>query len=96
MVLRSPNPPLTDGVVTLRPPDESDLTAIDLGLHDSDVVRWFGQPQASASDVLELNRRRWAEGSPTFSICEMDLHCCGHVYGVWATGIACAVSATCG
>ncbi len=80
MTLRPPSPPLTDGVVILRPPDEGDLAAIDLGLHDPDVVRWFGQPVSSAVDVLALNRTRWADGSPTFSICEQDLACVGHVW----------------
>ena len=80
MVLRAPSPPLTDGVVTLRLPDEGDLAAIDLGLHDPDVVRWFDQPVSSAADVLALNRARWADASPTFSICEQDLACVGHVW----------------
>ena len=78
--LNAPDPPLTDGIVTLRPPDERDLTAIDLGIHDPDVVRWFGQPASSATDVLAENRRRWADGSPTFSICELDDVCVGHVW----------------
>jgi len=71
---------LSDGVVNLRPPDERDLTAIDLGIHDPDVVRWFGQPDSSAMEVLILNRRRWADGSPTFAICETDGACVGHVW----------------
>ncbi len=89
MGLRIPDPPLSDGVVTLRPPDERDLAAINLGIHDPDVVRWFGQPNSSAMDLLLLNRRRWADGSPTFSICELDGICVGHVWvnveGVEAT-----------
>ena len=48
------------------------MPAIDAGLHDPDVVRWFGQPTASAAEVVELNERRWAEGSPTLSLCERD------------------------
>ncbi len=80
MVLRAPSPQLTDSVVTLRPPDEGDLVAIGLGLHDPDVVRWFGQPVSSAAEVLTLNRTRWADGSPTFSICERDNACVGHVW----------------
>jgi [ribosomal protein S5]-alanine N-acetyltransferase len=80
MILCVPDPPLSDGVVTLRPPDERDLAAIDLGIHDPDVVRWFGQPDSSAMDVLMLNRRRWADGSPTFSVCEQDGTCVGHVW----------------
>ena len=31
-------------------------------------------------DVLLLNRKRWADGSPTFSICESDGICVGHVW----------------
>lgn len=81
MTTLAPHPPLSDGVVTLRPPDERDLAAIDRGIHDPDVVRWFGQPTASAADVLEQNRGRWADGSgPTFSICEADGACVGHVW----------------
>jgi [ribosomal protein S5]-alanine N-acetyltransferase len=79
-MLRVPSPPLSDGVVTLRPPDERDLAAIDLGIHDPEVVRWFGTPDSSAMDVLALNRERWADGSPTFCICENDDICVGHVW----------------
>jgi len=73
-------PSLTDGVVILRPPDERDLEAIELGIHDPDVVRWFGRPSGSAAEVLALNRSRWARGSPTLSICEAGEVCIGHVW----------------
>jgi RimJ/RimL family protein N-acetyltransferase len=66
--------------VTLRPPDERDLAAIDLGIHDPDVVRWFGTPTSSAPDVLAANRERWQRGSPTFSILETEGQCVGHVW----------------
>jgi len=72
--------PLSDGIVTLRPPDERDLAAIELGLHDPDVVRWFGPPALSAAATLALNRQRWSDGSPTFSICAGDDECVGHVW----------------
>ena len=80
MILGAPDPPLSNDIVTLRPPDERDLAAIDLGIHDPDVVRWFRQPDSSAIDVLLLNRRRWPDGSPTFSVCEQDGMCVGHVW----------------
>lgn len=80
MGISEPDPPLNDGVVTLRRPDERDLPAIELGIHDPDVVRWFGQPESTATETLLLNRRRWADGSPTFSICENDDVCIGHVW----------------
>jgi RimJ/RimL family protein N-acetyltransferase len=80
MKLSPPDPPLSDGVVTLRPPDERDLDAIDQGIRDPDVVRWVGGPEGSAPEILALNRRRWTAGSPTFAICEVDDGCVGHVW----------------
>jgi len=71
---------LTDGVVTLRPPDEGDLAAIAAGILDPDVVRWIGPPEGSAVETLALNRQRWAAGSPTFAICESDGVCVGHAW----------------
>ena len=76
-----PDPPLTDGVVTLRPADDSDIDAIDRGIADPDVVRWIGRPTMSAGEVLELNRSRWLDGTgPTFAICGADDGCIGHVW----------------
>jgi len=80
VTLSPPDPPLGDGVVTLRPPEERDLDAIDRGIHDRDVVRWVGRPEGSAAEVLALNRRRWSAGSPTFAICDVDDACVGHVW----------------
>ena len=80
MSLQPPDPPLTDGVVTLRPPDEGDLAAIDEGINDPDVVRWFGPPTSSAAGVLAANRERWEHGSPTFSVDDADAACVGHVW----------------
>ena len=76
-----PEPPLTDGVVTLRSPDESDLPAIEQGIVDRDVVRWIGPSEHSAHQTFELNRSRWAEGTgATFSICDPADNCVGHVW----------------
>ena len=68
---------IDDGVVHLRASDDRDLDAIETGIHDFDVVRWLGRPTGSAAEILELNRTRAAEGSPTFSICEADDACIG-------------------
>jgi RimJ/RimL family protein N-acetyltransferase len=70
--MRLPKPTLTDGVVVLRASDARDVAGIETGLRDPDVVRWFGQSTLSAEDVLELNERRWTDGSPTLSVCERD------------------------
>ena len=79
-MIPDPDPLLTDEVVTLRRPDLGDLPAIEAGITDPEVVRWFGQPGASAIDVLALNRRRWMSGSPTLAICEARGPCVGHVW----------------
>lgn len=89
-VLVPPDPPLSDGVVTLRPPDERDLDAIAQALVDRDVVRWFGRSTMTAAETLELNRSRWLDASgPTFAICEAaaaDKPCIGHVWMNIAAG----------
>ena len=81
MALSIPDPPLGDGVVLLRPPDERDLAAISEGIRDPDVIRAFGAPTLSDEQVLQLNRRRWDEGeSATFAICDAADRCVGHVF----------------
>jgi len=76
-----PDQPLSDGVVVLRPPGEQDLPAIKRGIADPDVVRWFGLPEHSAHELLEVNRTRWNRGTgATFSICDQNDACQGHVW----------------
>jgi RimJ/RimL family protein N-acetyltransferase len=78
---RTPQPGLSDGIVSLRPPEERDEAAINMALHDPEIVRWFGQPTQTASAVLEANRRRAAEGSPTFVVCRApEDDCLGHIW----------------
>ena len=76
----APDPPLTDGSVLLRVSESRDLPAIEAGIHDPDVIRWIGLTQGSATDVIAMNRERWASGSPTLSICERDSTCIGLVW----------------
>ena len=76
-----PDPPLADGVVSLRLPDERDLGAIEQGLRDADVVSAFGVPVHTAEQLLDLNRRRWEAGeAATFAICDAADSCVGHVF----------------
>ncbi len=80
-MLAAPNPPLSDGIISLRPPEERDLSAIERGINDPDVIRWFGRPTESAEELLELNQRRWNDDeSATFAICEVADPCVGHVW----------------
>jgi RimJ/RimL family protein N-acetyltransferase len=75
-----PLPAISDGRVLLRAAEHRDLPAIDAGIHDSDVIRWIGPPEGSAHDALVQNEERWAHGSPTLSICELDGTCVGKVW----------------
>lgn len=49
-------------------------------MHDPDVIRWIGPPERTARDVLVQNEERWANGSPTLSICELDGTCVGKIW----------------
>jgi RimJ/RimL family protein N-acetyltransferase len=73
-------PILTDDRVLLRAAEHRDLPAIEAGIHDPDVIRWIGPPEGTAHDVLVQNEERWAHGSPTLSICELDGGCVGKVW----------------
>lgn len=73
-------PVLTDGVVTLRAADERDLDPIQVGIEDPDVVRWIGPAHGTAAELMALNERRAAAGSPTFCICEQQDRCLGLVW----------------
>jgi len=65
----------------LRPPDERDLSTIERGIRDADVIRAFGRPKASAQELLDLNRRHWDDGTAaTFAICDAADECVGHVF----------------
>ncbi len=77
---RAPLPRLSDGRVLLRAAEPRDLPAIEVGIHDPDVIRWIGPPEGSAHDVLAQNEERWAQGWPTLSICELDGRCVGKVW----------------
>lgn len=81
LVIQAPDPPLSDGLVTLRPPEERDLAAIERGIADPDVIRAFGRPTLTAEQLLERNRRGWDEGAgATFAICHAADDCIGHVW----------------
>ena len=71
MRLVPPNPPLSDGVVVLRPFDERDLAAIERTSHDAEIRRWFGPATRTAAEVLARKRRGWQDGTAaSFAICD--------------------------
>jgi len=79
--LEVPDPPLSDGVIALRPPCERDLPAIERRMVDPEIVRWMGPSDHPAAELLELNLTRWTRGTrATFSICDANDACLGHVW----------------
>jgi RimJ/RimL family protein N-acetyltransferase len=78
-----PDPPLSDGIVTLRPMDERDLPAIERAARDADIRKWFDLHTRSAADYLAAKRAAWAEGTgASFAICDATRPetCLGHVF----------------
>lgn len=83
MSLEPPDPPLSDGVITLRPLDERDLPAIERAAGDAEISRWFDLPGRSPADYLAAKRERWAEGTgASFAICDAARPgtCLGHIF----------------
>jgi RimJ/RimL family protein N-acetyltransferase len=57
--LRPPQPPLTDGVVALRPLGEQDAPAVERALEDAEIGRWFDNSRVSVQDVVARSAGRW-------------------------------------
>jgi RimJ/RimL family protein N-acetyltransferase len=74
--IEPPSPPLSDGVVTLRPWAEKDVRAIVTACRDEDIAWWLDQiPQpygeSDARAYLAMTRRGWKEGSlSSFAVVE--------------------------
>jgi RimJ/RimL family protein N-acetyltransferase len=68
MPIMPPDPPLSDGVVTLRPWREADASAIAEACRDAEIVRWLDQvPQpytrADAREYIAAMAQNWREGT---------------------------------
>jgi RimJ/RimL family protein N-acetyltransferase len=68
MAIRPPSPPLSDGLITLRPWIERDVDAIAAACRDDDIAWWLDQvPQpyteADARTYVAMTRRGWKDGS---------------------------------
>jgi len=71
--LAPPDPPLTDGVITLRPPDvERDAETVAPFNADPEIIRWIlgaRPPDDDPTRSIEQHLERWRRGSDaTFSI----------------------------
>jgi RimJ/RimL family protein N-acetyltransferase len=68
MKISPPEPPLTDGVVTLRPWTERDVPAITAACRDDEIASWLDQVpqpygQADARAYVAMTRRGWKEST---------------------------------
>jgi RimJ/RimL family protein N-acetyltransferase len=83
VTLVPPDPPLSNGVIILRPMDERDLAAIERAASDPEIAKWFDLQTRSAADYLAAKREAWAEGTgASFAICDATRPdtCLGHVF----------------
>ena len=83
MSLVPPDPPLSDGVIILRPMDESDLPTIERAASDAEILKWFDLHTRSPADYLAAKREAWAEGTgASFAICDATRPdtCLGQVF----------------
>jgi RimJ/RimL family protein N-acetyltransferase len=81
--LRPPDPPISDGGITLRPLDERDLPAIERAARDAEILKWFDLHTRSPAEYLKTKRHAWSEGTgASFAVCEAALPeaCLGHVF----------------
>ena len=68
MKIRAPDPPLTDGVVDLRPWAEGDVVAIADACRDPEIAHWIDDvpapySRADARAYVATARRGWKDGS---------------------------------
>lgn len=78
--LSSPDPPLSDGVVGLRPIENRDLHMIERAASDSEICRRFGLSKLAPSDYLGRYLRACREGAAAaLAICDMGGECFGLV-----------------
>jgi RimJ/RimL family protein N-acetyltransferase len=78
-----PDPPPSDGVIILRPMDESDLPTIERTASDAEILKWFDLHTRSPADYLAAKREAWTEGTgASFAICDATRPdtCLGQVF----------------
>jgi hypothetical protein len=56
MRLVPPDPPLSDGVIILRPMDERDLPATERAASDAEILKWFDLHTRRPTDYLAAKR----------------------------------------
>lgn len=83
-VLPPPDPALSDGLVTVRPPRPDDAEAIHLACQDPEIAKWTLVPSPytlrDAEAFIELTERGWESGAPlSFVIVDEDDEAIGSI-----------------
>ena len=66
-----PDPPLSDGVIILRPLDERDLSTIERAASDTEIRKWFDLHRRTPTEYLAAKREGWTQGTgASFAICD--------------------------
>jgi RimJ/RimL family protein N-acetyltransferase len=80
MGLRPPDPPLADGVVSLRPLAVTDIASVEAALLDPEICRWFDNRGVTAREVVERAVARWqAEDAAEFAVLDAG-ECVGSLW----------------
>jgi RimJ/RimL family protein N-acetyltransferase len=65
--VKPPDPPLTDGAILLRPPEEGDVDAMTAACQEEEIQRWTPAPRkytkADAHKFVRNSAERWATGA---------------------------------
>ena len=80
MRIRAPDPPLTDGVVLLRPWTDRDVGDIADACQDPEIAKWIDDlptpySRADARAYVAATRRGWKDGTLwAFAVCDAESH----------------------
>ena len=71
MKLRPPDPPLSDGTVTLRPWNERDVDAIHAACQDEEIAYWLPTlpvpyARSDAREYVRKTKQSWRDGNDAF------------------------------
>ena len=71
MRLRPPDPPLSDGVVTLRPWNDGDIDAVHAACQDEEIAYWLPMipdpyTRSDAREYVRRTRQGWRDGTDAF------------------------------
>ena len=75
-----PDPPLGDGVVSLRPLADDALGAVEHALRDPEVTRWFDDRKLSARDVVDRAAERWERSEAAEFAVVHEGECVGSIW----------------